>query len=210
MRRETRRPPTPPGMCRRFKVGFLPEYDVSLLQRLLPANDISSQISTGGYEASGASDVKFMVNGALNRDSRRGEHRDRIGSRRRELLPVRPDAQQLVDSRAWCSLYWRYDHERDTRAALVLILSDHFSCNERGVFAPLRDTLLTQGDHYMHLADLTACLEAYRKPIELYADREGWARKVILNAASSGKFSSDRTIAEHATKIWHAKACPME
>jgi starch phosphorylase len=110
----------------------------------------------------------------------------------------------------WYSPYWHYDHEPETRAALDLIFSDHFSRSEPGVFAPLRDTLLTQGDHYMHLADLTAYLKADRKLIELYADREGWARKAIQNVASSGKFSSDRTIAEYAAEIWHAKACPVE
>lgn len=82
--------------------------------------------------------------------------------------------------------------------------------NEPGLFAPLRDTLLTQGNPYIHFADLTAYLEADRKVVELYADREGWACKAILNLASSGKFSSDRTIAEYAAEIWHAKACPVE
>ena len=90
------------------------------------------------------------------------------------------------------------------------IFSDHFSRSEPGVFAPRRDTLLTQGHLYMHLADLAAYLEADRKLVQLYADREGWARKTILNVARSGKFSSDRTIAEYAAEIWHAKACPVE
>ena len=73
----------------------------------------------------------------------------------------------------------------------------------------LHDTLLKNGDHYMHLADLTAYLEADRALCSLYVDREAWARKAILNVASSGKFSSDRTIAQYATEIWHAKACPV-
>ena len=77
------------------------------------------------------------------------------------------------------------------------------------MFEPLRETLLTRGDHYMHLADLTAYLEADRRLLELYADPEGWANKVILNVASSGKFSSDRTIAEYAAEIWNAKPCPV-
>jgi glycogen phosphorylase len=73
----------------------------------------------------------------------------------------------------------------------------------------LRATLLTQGDHYMHLADLTAYLEADRQLLELYADPDGWARKAILNVAGSGKFSSDRTIAEYASQIWDARPCPV-
>ncbi len=95
------------------------------------------------------------------------------------------------------------------RRALDLIFSDHFSRNEPGVFEPLRETLLTQGDHYMHLADLAAYLEADRRLLALYADPEGWARKVILNIAHSGKFSSDRTIAEYAAENLGAKPCPV-
>jgi starch phosphorylase len=195
----------------RLKVVFLPQYDVSLLQRLLPASDVSNQISTAGYEASGTSNMKFMMNGALTIGTHDGaniEMAQEAGDENFFLFGL--TAQQVADSRGWYSPYWHYDHEPETRAALDLIFSDHFSRSEPGVFAPLRDTLLTQGDHYMHLADLTAYLTADRKLVELYADREGWARKAILNVASSGKFSSDRTIAEYAGEIWHARACPVE
>jgi starch phosphorylase len=92
---------------------------------------------------------------------------------------------------------------------LDLIFADHFSRNEPGVFAPLRDTLLTNGDHYMHLADLKSYLDADRQLVGLYADPEGWAGKAILNVAGSGKFSSDRTIAEYAAGIWNVEPCPV-
>jgi starch phosphorylase len=92
---------------------------------------------------------------------------------------------------------------------LDLIFSDYFSRNEPGVFAPLRDTLLTNGDHYMHLADLTSFLEAHERLGALYADPDAWAHKAILNIASSGKFSSDRTIAEYNAEIWKAAPCPV-
>jgi starch phosphorylase len=92
---------------------------------------------------------------------------------------------------------------------LDLIFADHFSRDEPGVFAPLRDTLLTNGDHYMHLADLKSYLEADQRLVELYADPEAWARKAILNVAGSGKFSSDRTIAEYAASVWNAEPCPV-
>jgi glycogen phosphorylase len=73
----------------------------------------------------------------------------------------------------------------------------------------LRNALLTAGDHYMHLADLTSYLEADRRLVQLYTDPKGWARKAVLNVAASGKFSSDRTIAEYAAEIWDAKPCPV-
>jgi starch phosphorylase len=92
---------------------------------------------------------------------------------------------------------------------LDLVFSDRFSRNEPGVFAPLRDALLTHGDYYMHLADLKSYLEADQKLGDLYADPAGWSRKAILNVAGSGKFSSDRTISEYAAGIWDAKACPV-
>jgi starch phosphorylase len=93
---------------------------------------------------------------------------------------------------------------------LDLIFSDYFSRNEPGAFAPLRDTLLTHGDYYMHLADLKSYLEADQRLRELYADSDEWARKAILNVASSGRFSSDRTVAEYATDIWNTKPCPVD
>jgi glycogen phosphorylase len=116
-------------------------------------------------------------------------------------------AEQVAGSRGWYSPQWHYDHEPETRAALDLIFSGHFSRDEPGVFELLRETLLTRGDHYMHLADLTAYLEADQRLLALYGDQEAWVRKAIVNVASSGKFSSDRTIAEYAAEIWGVKPC---
>jgi starch phosphorylase len=118
-------------------------------------------------------------------------------------------AKQVTNSRGWYSPHWHYDNEPETRAALDLIFSNHFSRNEPDVFATLRDTLLTHGDHYMHLADLKSYLEADQRLVELYADPHAWTRKAILNVAASGKFSSDRTIAEYATQIWNVEPCPV-
>jgi starch phosphorylase len=112
-------------------------------------------------------------------------------------------------SRGWYSARWHYENEPETRAALDLISSDHFSRNEPGVFAPLLDIILSQGDRFMHLADLQSYLEADRKLVSLYADPEAWARMAILNVAGSGKFSSDRTIAQYAAEIWKAEPCPV-
>jgi glycogen phosphorylase len=90
-----------------------------------------------------------------------------------------------------------------------LIFSDYFSRYEPGVFSPLRDALLTRGDYYMHLADLKSYLEADQRLRELYADPDGWSHKAVLNVAGSGKFSSDRTIAEYAADIWKVGPCPV-
>ena len=118
-------------------------------------------------------------------------------------------ADQVAGSRSWYNPQWHYDNEPETRAALDMIFSDHFSRNEPGAFAPLRDTLLTHGDHYMHLADLPSYLTADRQLIELYGNADAWSHKAVLNVASSGKFSSDRTIAEYAALIWNAEPCPV-
>jgi starch phosphorylase len=200
-----------PAVRGRLKVLFLPEYCVSLAERLIPASDVSTQISTAGYEASGTSNMKFMMNGALTIGTRDGatiEMAQEAGEENFFLFGLTAD--QVAGSRSWYSPRWHYDHEAETRAALDLIFSDHFSRNEPDAFAPLRDALLTAGDHYMHLADLSSFLEADRRLEQLYADRKAWMRKAILNAAASGKFSSDRTIAEYAAEIWDAKSCPVD
>ena len=90
-----------------------------------------------------------------------------------------------------------------------MIHSNFFSRYEPGMFTPLHDALLRDGDHYMHLADLESYLAADQRLCELYGDGDGWARKAILNVAGSGKFSSDRTIAQYASEIWNAKPCPV-
>jgi starch phosphorylase len=194
----------------RINVVFLPEYDVSLAERLIPASDVSNQISTAGYEASGTSNMKFMMNGALTIGTRDGatiEMAEEAGEENFFLFGL--TAEQVANSRSWYNPHWHYDNEPESRAALDLIFSDHFSRNEPGVFASLRDALLTGGDRYMHLADLTSYLDADRRLVELYADPDAWARKAILNVAGSGKFSSDRTIAEYAADIWNAEPCPV-
>ena len=197
-----------PATRNRLQVLFLPEYDVSLAEQLIPASDVSNQISTAGYEASGTSNMKFMMNGALTLGTRDGatiEMAEEAGEENFFLFGLTAD--QVAGSRGGYDPHWHYAHEPETRAALDLIFSDHFSRHEPGIFSPLRDTLLTHGDHYMHLADLAAYLKADHRLLELYEDPEGWARKAILNVASSGKFSSDRTIAEYASGIWNAKPC---
>jgi glycogen phosphorylase len=197
-----------PAVRGRIKVVFLPEYNVSLAERLIPASDVSNQISTAGYEASGTSNMKFMMNGALTVGTRDGatiEMAEEAGEENFFLFGL--TAEQVENSRSWYNPHWHYDNEPETRAALDLIFSDYFSRNEPGIFAPLRDTLLTNGDYYMHLADLTSYCQAQEAAGALYANPGEWARKAILNIASSGKFSSDRTIAEYAREIWKVEPC---
>jgi starch phosphorylase len=199
-----------PAVRGRLKVVFLPEYCVSLAERLIPACDVSNQISTAGYEASGTSNMKFMMNGALTVGTRDGatiEMAEEAGEENFFLFGL--TAEQVAGSRGWYNPLWHYENEPETREALDLIFSDHFSPGERGIFEPLRNVLLTHGDYYMHLADLTSYMGAQEKLGELYADRGSWARKAILNVAGSGKFSSDRTIGEYAADIWRVKACPV-
>jgi glycogen phosphorylase len=199
-----------PATRGRLKVVFLPDYNVSLAERLIPAADVSNQISTAGYEASGTSNMKFMMNGALTLGTRDGatiEMAEEAGEANFFLFGL--SAREVADSRGWYNPHWHYDNEPETRKALDLIAADQFSRYEPGIFAPLHDALMAGGDHYMHLADLGAYLAADEKLVALYADAEGWARKAILNVAHSGKFSSDRTIAEYADEIWNATPCPV-
>ena len=199
-----------PTVRGRLKVVFLPDYCVSVAEHLIPASDVSNQISTAGYEASGTSNMKFMMNGALTIGTRDGatiEMAEEAGEENFFLFGL--TAEQVSGSSAWYRPQWHYQNEPETRAALDLMFSDYFSRNEPSVFDPLRDLLLTQGDHYMHLADLRSYVETDDLLRALYFDHDEWARKAILNVAGSGKFSSDRTIAEYAADIWNVKPCPV-
>ncbi|MHB1422475.1 MAG: glycogen/starch/alpha-glucan phosphorylase [Gemmataceae bacterium] len=200
-----------PAVQGRLKVMFLPDYNVTLAERLIPASDVSEQISTAGYEASGTSNMKFMMNGALTVGTRDGatiEMAEEAGEDNFFLFGL--TAEQVLNNRSWYNPSWHYEHEAETRDALDLIFTDYFSRNEPGIFAPIRDTLLTKGDYYMHLADLTAYVQTHERVGKLHGDRAAWTHKAILNVAHSGKFSSDRGIREYAEDIWKAKPCPVE
>jgi starch phosphorylase len=190
---------------------YLPNYNVSLAERLIPASDVSEQISTAGYEASGTGNMKFMMNGALTVGTRDGatvEMAEEAGEENLFLFGL--SAEQVANGRGWYNPRWHYENEEETRQALDLIFNDHFSPDEPGIFAPIRETLLEKGDYFMHLADLTSYAQAQQRVGDLFADPDAWLRKAIINIACSGKFSSDRTIAEYAADIWQAEPCPVE
>ena len=153
-----------PAIRGRLKVVFIPDYSVSVAERLIPASEVSNQISTAGYEASGTSNMKFMMNGALTIGTRDGatiEMAEEAGEENFFLFGL--TAEQVASQRHSYNPRWHYENEPETRAALDLISSDHFSRNEPAVFNPLLDTLLKNGDYYMHLADLQAYLESDRQ-----------------------------------------------
>jgi glycogen phosphorylase len=200
-----------PVMRGKLKVVFLPEYNVTLAERCIPAADVSNQISTAGYEASGTSNMKFMMNGALTIGTRDGatiEMAEEAGEENFFLFGL--TAQEVANSQPWYNPHWHYDNEPETRKALDLIFTDHFSPHEPGIFEPLRGALLDHGDHFMHLADLTSYLHADGRLCDLHRKPNEWTEKVVHNIAASGKFSSDRTIGEYAREIWGVKPCPVK
>jgi starch phosphorylase len=195
----------------KLKVFFLTEYNVTLAQRLIPASDVSEQISTAGFEASGTGNMKFMMNGALTIGTRDGaviEMAEEAGEENLFLFGLTAD--EVNGSRGWYNPHWHYEHEPETRRALDMIASDAFSSDEPGIFAPIWDTLLPRGDHYMHLADLAAYVRTQEQVGALYKNPALWTNRAIKNVGHSGKFSSDRTISQYASEIWGAKPCPVE
>ena len=199
-----------PAVRGKLRVEFLPNYSCTLAEHLIPAADVSEQISTAGYEASGTSNMKFMMNGALTVGTRDGaniEIAEEAGEENCFMFGL--NANQVLNGRGWYSPHWHYENDAEIRAALDMIFDNQFSKDEPGIFEPIRETLLTKGDFYMHLADLAGYVQTQQKVADLYSDRRAWAKKAIHNVARSGKFSSDRTIAEYARDIWGARQCPV-
>jgi len=192
----------------RLKVVFVPNYSVSVAERLIPASDVSEQISTAGYEASGTSNMKFMMNGALTIGTRDGATIEMAAAAGEEnFFLFGLTAADVAASRGTYDPRSHYERDAETRAALDLIAADHFSPQEPRLFGPIVDALLTRGDHYRHLADLPSYADTQRRLGAAYRQPEVWARMAILNIAGSGAFSSDRTIREYARDIWRAEPC---
>ena len=197
-----------PAVKGRLKVVFLPDYGVTLAERLIPASDVSEQISTAGYEASGTSNMKFMMNGALTVGTRDGATIEMAAAAGEEnFFLFGLTAEEVAAGRSGYDPLWHYEHEPQTRAALELIAQDHFSAEERGVFTPILDALLKHGDYYMHLADLTAYTRAHAEVASTYGERAVWVSRAIRNVAASGAFSSDRAIRGYARDIWGVAPC---
>jgi starch phosphorylase len=199
-----------PRVRDRLRVLFLPDYNVSLAERLIPASNVSEQISTAGFEASGTGNMKFMMNGALTVGTRDGatiEMAEQAGEQNLFLFGL--SAWEVVESRSWYDPTWHYRNDAEIGEAIDLLFSDHFGGGAHDTFAPIRGRLLEEGDYYMHLADLRSYSDAQAKISTLWHDPDAWAAKAILNVAASGHFSSDRTIAEYAADVWHTRPCPV-
>ncbi|PWF55347.1 glycogen/starch/alpha-glucan phosphorylase [Massilia glaciei] len=190
----------------KLKVVFIPNYSVSLAEMIIPAADLSEQVSTAGTEASGTGNMKFALNGALTigtLDGANVEMRDAVGAD--NFFIFGNDAVQVAQLRAAGYQSRRYyEQDAELRLALDQIRDGVFSPDDKGRFQSIYDVLVNWGDHYLLLADYASYVATQDQVDALYRQPREWARKAILNVAGMGSFSSDRTIAEYASEIWRA------
>ncbi|HEY8118788.1 MAG TPA: glycogen/starch/alpha-glucan phosphorylase [Methylophilaceae bacterium] len=190
-----------------LKVVFIPNYDVSNAERIVPAADLSEQISTAGTEASGTGNMKLALNGALTIGTLDGaniEIMEEVG--RDNIFIFGLTAPQVEDLRRKGYSPWDYLHANDElRLVLEMIGSGYFSADDQHRFQLIVDTLTTNGDHFLLLADYADYVACQERVSKLYQQPEEWTRKAILNVAGMGKFSSDRTISEYAKQVWNVQ-----
>ena len=190
----------------RLSVAFLPDYRVSLAEKIMPAAEISEQISLAGMEASGTGNMKFMMNGALTLGTYDGanvEINQEIGDENMFLFGMRTaDVERLRPSYVSKNIYLA---DPEIRMALDMIKANVFSLLEPGLFDPILRSLLDYNDYYMLLADLRSYCEAQDRVDAAYRNSKQWNRMSLINIARSGRFSSDRAVMEYAEKIWNIK-----
>lgn len=192
----------------KLNVVFVPNYDVSLAQRIMPAAELSEQISTAGYEASGTGNMKFTLNGALTigtLDGANVEIREEVGEENFFLFGH--TAEELVELRSLYNPHTYYEENRELKQVIDQIRDGYFSPENRQLFQPITDSLLRH-DPYFVLADYASYIACQEKVSEIYRDRAQWIKTAILNVARSGKFSSDRAIRQYAENIWGATPVP--
>ena len=188
----------------RLKVAFPENYNVKYAETLIPAADVSEQISLAGMEASGTGNMKFALNGALTvgtDDGANVEIRQLVGDDNFFLFGMdEPQAAALKE--AGYHPYAMYENDEQLKATIDLINSGHFSGGDGSVFRPVTDALLYE-DRFMALADFNSYLEAQNAVEAKYADQDAWTRSAILNVARTGFFSSDRSMRDYISRIWH-------
>ncbi|TCV88948.1 glycogen/starch/alpha-glucan phosphorylase [Sulfurirhabdus autotrophica] len=190
-----------------LKVVFIPNYDVSTALDIIPAADLSEQISTAGTEASGTSNMKLALNGALTigtMDGANVEICEEVGKDNIFIFGL--NTEEVAERYNQGYQPWDYYHgNHELKAVLDMISNGFFSPEEPSRFRPIMDNLTTHGDHYLLLADYDAYISCQQNVDVLYRDTDEWSRKTIINIANMGKFSSDRTIQQYASEIWGIK-----
>lgn len=192
-----------------LKVIFVPDYKVSLAEKIIPAADLSEQISTAGKEASGTGNMKFALNGALTIGTMDGaniEIREEVGEDNIFIFGLR--AEEIMEMRESHSYnpVAIYESDGDLKRVVDSMDSDLFCQDEPGLFKWIYEALLVNGDVYFHIADFDSYAETQKLVGDEYLKTSEWAKKAILNVARIGKFSSDRTISEYARDIWDVKS----
>ena len=190
----------------KLEVIFVPNYGVTLAQLIMPAAELSEQISTAGYEASGTGNMKFALNGALTIGTYDGaniEIREEVGEENFFLFGL--NAEEIFDARINYNPAKYIEQNKELSQIMDQFSNGFFSPENPGLFQPIVDSILS-GDKYCVLADYASFIECQEKVSQVYRDQEKWTRMAILNVARSGKFSSDRAISEYAKNIWHISA----
>ena len=202
-----------PAMRGRMNVVFLPDYRVSLAERIIPAADLSEQISTAGTEASGTGNMKFQLNGALTVGTLDGANVEILQEVGAENFFLFGKTVEEVEG-TWRAGYNPkdvYDRNPAVRRVLDALRDNFFNLDEPGLYQPILDALLVHGDRYLVLDEFESYVAKQEEISRIYAEEpERWARMCLMNIANSGKFSTDRTIREYAEKIWNIKPCPVE
>ena len=196
-----------PAVGDRLKVVFVPNYNVSSAEIIIPAADLSEQISTAGTEASGTGNMKLALNGALTigtLDGANVEIRDEVGDENIFIFGLTTAEVADLKSTGYNPMDY-YNNNKELRDVLDMIGGGFFSVEEPNRFKPIVDTLLHHGDHYLLLADYASYIACQKKVEAAYRNQQAWVKMAILNVANMGKFSSDRTILQYAEQIWNAK-----
>jgi glycogen phosphorylase len=187
-----------------IKVAFLPDYRVSLAEKIIPAADVSEQISTAGREASGTGNMKFAMNGALTVGTLDGaniEISEAVGAENIFIFGLTADRIEEMTAAGDYRPLDFYESDPRLRRVLDELTSDRFCPKEPGLFRWIRDSLL-YGDDYFLLADFGSYIDTHSEVSTQFVRPEVWVRKAILNVARIGRFSGDRTVAEYARDIW--------
>jgi starch phosphorylase len=200
-----------PDVRGRMKVVFLSDYRVSLAERIIPASDLSEQISTAGTEASGTGNMKFALNGALTIGTLDGaniEIREEVGDDNFFAFGKTIDEVKALRQNGY-NPWDTYHSDPAIQHILDCLAGDFLNLEQPGLYRPIREALLEHGDYYLHLADFHSYVETQNRVDEVYRNPDQWERMCLMNIANMGKFSSDRTILEYANEVWHIKPCPI-